>query len=88
MQSPCKDKWQPGLSGLKSLYPEVKQWVVYYKEPYMGTNQKHAKDSQEAIELLKKDGFHVLEFDKALEMARQGQTCAVMDLRQRVADCI
>src|SRR6185312_9125491 len=72
-QSPCKNRCTPALSELKSEYPEIRQWIVYYKELYMGSDQKHAKESQEAVELLKQGGFHVFEFDKALAMARQGK---------------
>ena len=62
-----------GMSDLKAAFPEVKQWIVYYTEPYMGSNQKHAEDSQEAIEMLRTDGFHVLVFNAAIEMSRQGK---------------
>ena len=72
-QSPCRNRCAPALSDLKAAFPEVKQWIVYYTEPYMGSNQKHAEDSQEAIEMLRTDGFHVLEFNAAIEMSRQGK---------------
>lgn len=71
-QSPCKKKCTPNLIELKGDYPAVKTWVVYYKTLYQGTSGKHTKDSQEAIDLLKQEGFHVFQFDEALAMEKKG----------------
>ena len=71
-QSPCKDRCTPNLMTLKGDFPTVKTWVVYYKTEYQGTSGKHTKDSEEAIELLKLDGFHVFQFDEALTMEKKG----------------
>ncbi len=71
-QSPCKKKCMPNLIALKGDFPTVKTWVVYYKTIYQGTSGKHTKDSQESIDLLKQDGFHVFQFNEALEMEKKG----------------
>jgi hypothetical protein len=73
-QSPCKTKCTPNLIGLKSSYPSVDSWAIYYSYEHLGTSGKHAKDSEEALRLLAKAGFHVLQFDKALELEKKGKT--------------
>lgn len=72
-QSPCKNRCTPNLIQLKNQFPAINSWTVYYSYEYAGTSGKHAKDSMEARELLKKDGFHVLQFDQALEMEKKGK---------------
>jgi hypothetical protein len=71
-QSPCKTKCAPNLGQLKGQYPQVKLWLIYYKTLYQGTSGKHSEDSQEAIELLQKSGFHVLQWNEALDMEKAG----------------
>jgi hypothetical protein len=71
-QSPCKKKCTPNLSELKGDFPTIKTWVIYYKTLHQGTSGKHTKDSMEAIQLLKLDGFHVFQFNEALTMERRG----------------
>jgi hypothetical protein len=70
--SPCKTKCAPNLGQLKGQYPQVKLWLIYYKTLYQGTSGKHSEDSQEAIELLQKSGFHVLQWNEALDMEKAG----------------
>jgi hypothetical protein len=72
-QSPCKNKCTPNLIALKNQHPAIDTWAVYYSYEYAGTSGKHAKDSEEALKLLSKAGFHVLQFDKALEMEKKGK---------------
>lgn len=72
-QSPCKNKCTPNLIALKNQYPSIETWAIYYSYEYVGTSGKHAKESEEALGLLDKAGFHVLQFDKALEMEKKGK---------------
>jgi hypothetical protein len=46
---------------------------VYFSFEHAGTSGKHAKESMEARELLKREGFHVFQFDEALEMEMKGK---------------
>jgi hypothetical protein len=57
---------------LKGQYPQVKLWLIYYKTLYQGTSGKHSEDSQEAIELLQKSGFHVFQWNEAPDMEKAG----------------
>jgi hypothetical protein len=72
-QSPCKKRCTPNLIQLKGKYPTIQTWVVYFSFEYAGTSGKKVKESQEARVLLQKKGFHVLQFDEALEMEKQGK---------------
>ena len=71
-QSPCKKKCQPNLSQLKGEFPTIKTWVIYYKTLHQGTSGKQTKDSMDAINLRKLDGFHVFQFNEALALERRG----------------
>ncbi|HEV7522928.1 MAG TPA: hypothetical protein VGP89_17640, partial [Candidatus Angelobacter sp.] len=71
-QSPCKNKCTPNLMTLKGDFPTVKTWVVYWKHLYQGTSGDETKKSQEALQILAKDGFHVLQWDEALAMEKKG----------------
>jgi Domain of unknown function (DUF4157)/APOBEC-like N-terminal domain len=71
-QSPCKNKCTPNLKALKGDFPTVKTWVVYWKHLYQGTSGDETKKSQEALQILAKDGFHVLQWDEALAMEKKG----------------
>ncbi len=71
-QSPCKNKCTPNLMALKGDFPTVKTWVVYWKHLYQGTSGDETKKSQEALQILAKDGFHVLQWDEALAMEKKG----------------
>ncbi len=71
-QSPCGHRCAPNLVSLRADYPEIPTWVVYFKFEYAGTSGKKAQDSMEGRALLRQEGFHVLQFDEALAMERQG----------------
>lgn len=73
-QSPCKNRCTPNLISLKNQYPSIGSWSIYYSYEYVGTSGKQAKDSEEALKLLNKAGFHVLQFDKALEIEKKGKS--------------
>lgn len=72
-QSPCKKRCAPNLVQLKGKYPAIETWIVYFSFEHAGTSGKNVKDSQEARVLLQQEGFHVLQFDEALEMEKQGK---------------
>ena len=71
-QSPCKTRCTPNLMALKADFPTVKTWVVYWKHLFQGTSGTETKNSQEALAILAKDGFHVFQWDKALAMEKKG----------------
>jgi hypothetical protein len=69
-QSPCKDRCTPKLIKLKAKYKSVRTWVIYYRIPYAPT-VKEGRKSLEAMKLLEKKGFHVFQFDAAIQMERR-----------------
>jgi hypothetical protein len=71
-QSPCKTRCKDNLIALKADFPTVKTWVVYWKFLYQGTSGDETKKSQEALQILAKDGFHVFQWDEALAMEKKG----------------
>ncbi|PYQ28897.1 MAG: hypothetical protein DMF56_14595 [Acidobacteria bacterium] len=66
--SPCKDQCTPRLVTLSAQYPQM-SWHVYYKWLYEPDPAEKEK-SEEAIELMKKSGIKVMEFDEAVEAAK------------------
>jgi hypothetical protein len=71
-QSPCKTRCTPNLMALKADFPTVKTWVVYWKHLFQATSGDETKKSQEALQILAKDGFHVFQWDEALAMEKKG----------------
>ncbi len=70
-QSPCLKTCQPALSELKSDFPEVRTWKLYYEMLYGGRSGKHFKSSQEAVDLMKQEGFVVMQWKEAKDLETQ-----------------
>jgi hypothetical protein len=71
-QSPCKERCTPNLMAVKAQYPTIPTWVVYYHTLHQSTSGINTKESQEAVDLLKQDGFHVFIWKDALDMQAAG----------------
>jgi hypothetical protein len=66
--SPCKGQCTPRLITLKDQYPQL-AWHVYYKWLYEPDPSEKEK-SEEGIEMMKKAGIKVMEFDEAVEAVK------------------